>query len=459
MVRRSCNLLCLLAMLGLALFLGKALVGSVPAQEINTPSTEGGPAQKSPSHAQATKAQDAYLQVFAQAVDLIEENYAVPKPTKELVYGAIQGVVGTLDVHSAFMTPEEFKELDQETKGKFGGIGIEITMKDRVLTVVSPIEGTPAYRAGIQSGDIIVKINGALTKNMKLSEAVRMIRGPKGSKVTLTINRQGLTQPKDYPIVREIIPIRSVKARIFDDGIGYIRIVSFQAQTDPDFRDYLKKMQQRLVPFKGLILDLRNNPGGLLDQAVHIADEFLSSGLIVYTKGRDRQHYFPFTARPGQEGEKGNFPLIVLINEGSASASEIVAGALKDQKRALIMGTKSFGKASVQSIIELEDGSALRLTTALYYTPNGHLIQEKGIIPDIEAKEPEVPPGKTLEKLREEAQELHMRREGLTDRPWDQPITPAELDRDPVLKKAVDIMRHWPPKIPQKPQTASPPAS
>lgn len=391
-------------------------------------------------------ANDANLQTFAQALDLVGQNYVEVKPTKDLVYGAIQGVVSTLDPHSSFMTPDEFKELQIETKGRFSGIGIEITLKDRILTVVSPIEGTPAYRAGLKAGDQILKINGTPTKNLPLTEAVKMIRGPKGSKVTLTINRQGFTQPKDFSIVREIIPIRSVKARILEDGIGYIRLANFQDRTDHDLKLYLKKMRKRLVPFKGLILDLRNDPGGLLEQAVQVADEFLGSGLIVYTQGRNPQQSMRFYARQGQEGERPSFPLIVLINEGSASASEIVAGALKDQKRALVAGSKSFGKGSVQTIIPLEDGSALRLTTALYYTPSGQTIQDKGILPDIELKEPAVPENKTVEKLREEALTRHMRKEGITDKPWDQPLSAADLSQDPVLQQAVELLRHWPPK-------------
>jgi carboxyl-terminal processing protease len=354
--------------------------------------------------------------------------------------------VSTLDPHSSFLTPEEFRELQIETKGRFSGIGIEITLKDRVLTVVSPIEGTPAFRAGLMAGDQILKIDGKPTRNMNLTEAVRLIRGTKGSKVTLSINRQGFTQPKDFAIVRDIIPIHSVKARLIDDTIGYIRLANFQDQTDSDLRNYLRKMRQRLKPFKGLVLDLRNDPGGLLEQAVQVADEFLSSGLIVYTQGRNAQQSMRFYARPGQEGEVKSFPLVVLINEGSASASEIVAGALKDQKRAVVVGTKSFGKGSVQTIIPLEDGSALRLTTALYYTPSGQTINEKGIIPDIVVTEPETPTGKTLQTLREEALERHMRREGLTDRPWNQPLSKEELERDPALAKAVEILRTWPPK-------------
>jgi len=388
---------------------------------------------------------DAKLKVFAQALALVEENYPEPKTTKDLVYGALQGAVSTLDPHSSFMNPEEFKELQIETKGKFSGIGIEITLKDRVLTVVSPIEGTPAYQAGIQAGDQIVKIDGATTKNITLMEAVKKIRGAKGSKVVLTINREGFKQPKDFSIVREIIPIHSVKARILNGGIGYIRLTNFQDQTDHDLQAYLKKMRQKLVPFKGLILDLRNDPGGLLDQAVRVADEFLKSGLIVYTEGRNRQQNMKFYARPGGETKVANVPMVVLINEGSASASEIVAGALKDQKRAIILGTKSFGKGSVQTIIPLDDGSALRLTTALYYTPSGITINEKGIEPDIVVDE-KPQPEKSAKTARDEALSRHMRKEGLTDKAWNIPITQAELDRDQPLKTAVELLKNWPPK-------------
>jgi len=389
---------------------------------------------------------NAKLKVFAQALALIEEQYAEPKTTKDLVYGAIQGAVGTLDPHSSFMTPEEFRELQIETKGKFSGIGIEITLKDRVLTVVSPIEGTPAYQAGIKAGDQIVKINGVSTKHITLMEAVKKIRGAKGSKVTLTINREGFPHPKDFVITREIIPIHSVKARILKDGIGYIRITNFQDQTDHDLQAYIKKMRKRLVPLKGLILDLRNDPGGLLEQAVRVSDEFLKSGLIVYTEGRSRSQNMRFYARTGQEGKVATVPMVVLINEGSASASEIVAGALKDQKRAVIIGTKSFGKGSVQTIIPMEDGSALRLTTALYFTPSGVTINDKGIHPDIVVQEKKPPANETLQKFRDELLTRHMRREGLTDKAWNQPITQAELDRDPQLKTAVELLRHWPPK-------------
>ncbi len=403
--------------LGLALGCSLAGPGAVFGQNPVLP----GVARGLQSSLSPSPISDAKLKVFAQALALIEEQYAEPKTTKDLVYGAIQGTLGT-------------------------GIGIEIALKDRVFTVVSPIEGTPAYQGGLKPGDQIIKINGSPTKNITLMEAVKMIRGPKGSKVTLTINREGFQQPKDIVITREIIPIRSVKARILDDGIGYVRVTHFQDKTDHDLQAYLKKMKQRLVPFKGLVLDLRNDPGGLLEQAVRVSDEFLKSGLIVYTEGRNRNQNMRFFARTGQEDKVASVPMVVLINEGSASASEIVAGALKDQKRALIVGTKSFGKGSVQTIIPLEDGSALRLTTALYFTPSGVTINEKGIHPDVVVEDKPLATDKPLQKLRDELLSQHMRREGLTDKPWNQPITQEELDKDPQLKKAVEMLRNWPPK-------------
>jgi carboxyl-terminal processing protease len=433
---------------GVALVLGLALGWNLagPAQVFGENPDLTGSAQGLQASATPVPISDAKLRVFSQALALIEQQYAEPKTTKDLVYGAIQGAVGTLDPHSSFMTPDEFRELQIETKGKFSGIGIEITLKDRTLTVVSPIEGTPAYQAGLKAGDQIVKINGKSTKNINLMEAVKQIRGPKGSKVTLTINREGFQQPKDVVITRETIPIRSVKARILDDGIGYIRITNFQDSTNNDLEAYLKKMKQRLVPFKGLVLDLRNDPGGLLEQAVRVSDEFLKSGLIVYTEGRSRNQNMRFYARPTEEGKLATAPIVVLINEGSASASEIVAGALKDQKRALIVGTKSYGKGSVQTIIPLDDGSALRLTTALYFTPSGVTINEKGIQPDVVVEEKKLPQNESLKQLRDELLSQHMRREGLTDKPWNQPITSEELDKDPQLKKAVELLRNWPSK-------------
>ena len=328
------------------------------------------------------------------------------------------------------------------------------------MVVVSPIEGTPAYKAGIQAGDRILKIDGVSTKNMTLMEAVRRIRGPKGSTVTLTIVRENLGKQKNYILVREIIPIRSIRARFFEDGIGYIRITNFQSKTDRDLERVFKDLATKFQPLKGLILDLRNDPGGLLEQAVQVADEFLSHGLIVYTEGRHKSQAMRFYANDDGSELERSVPLVVLINEGSASASEIVAGAIQDQKRGLLVGTKSFGKGSVQTIIPLEDGSALRLTTAHYYTPSGRSIQDKGIVPDIVVEGKGVAEGKSLKELRQEALERRMRGEGLTDKAWTVPISPAEVEQDPQLAKAVDILRHWTPQTlaeyhKNKPQTAA----
>ena len=252
------------------------------------------------------------LAVFAEALGIVEDNHVDPKETKKLIYGAIKGMVGSLDAHSSFMAPEEFKELQIETKGSFSGIGIEITLKDNMLIVVSPIEGTPAYRAGLQAGDRIIKIDGQTTKNMNLIDAVRKIRGTKGSNVTLTILRENVEKPKTFSLVREIIPIRSVRARYLDDGIGYIRITNFQDKTDQDLKQAIKDLNAKCRPMRGLILDLRNDPGGLLDQAVKVSDEFLSSGLIVYTEGRNKAQTMRFYANDSSTGLEKNLPLVVL---------------------------------------------------------------------------------------------------------------------------------------------------
>lgn len=441
MVRKSWLMVHAALLLGLILCISLSLQTAEPSHSAAQVQTPG----ESPTADRSTN-----LKVFSQALSLVEDQYAKPKTTKVLIYGAIQGALGSLDPHSSFMTPEDLKELQIETKGKFSGIGIEIAMKDQVLIVVSPIEGTPAYQMGLQPGDQIIKINGQPTKNMSLTDAVKAIRGPQGTKVTLTINREGFSKPRDYPITRQIIPIHSVKGRIMEDGIGYIRITSFQDQTDSDLHSFLKKMKQRLVPFRGLVLDLRNDPGGLLEQAVRVSNEFIRSGLIVYTEGRNRQQTGRFYADIDEDKPAANLPMVVLVNGGSASASEIVAGALKDHKRALIVGTKTFGKGSVQTIIPLEDGSALRLTTALYFTPSGITINDKGIVPDVEVPDKPLPANESLEGLRDEYMEKHMLKEGLTDKPWTQPISAAELDKDPQLKRAFEILSNRPPQAAQR---------
>ena len=330
----------------------------------------------------SAKTQDIYkdLETFSNVLSLIQKNYVEEIDAKEVMRGAIKGMLNTLDPHSSYMNPDDFKELQVETKGSFSGIGIEITIKDDVLTVVSPIEGTPAFKQGVEAGDKIIKIEGELTKDLTLMEAVKRLRGKKGTEVTISIHREGLLELKDITIVRNVIPLISVKSKILEPGYAYIRISTFQAKTTKDFKKELKKLEDQ-GEIKGLVFDLRNNPGGLLDQAVKISDVFLDSGMIVSTRGRIKDQNMEFKAHSG--GKKLNFPVIVLVNEGSASASEIVAGALQDHQRALILGAQTFGKGSVQTVIPMHDGAGLRLTTARYYTPSGTSIQATGITPDI----------------------------------------------------------------------------
>ncbi len=321
-----------------------------------------------------------YIKLYTDTLSLVQKNYVEKVSVKKLVYGSIKGMLSDLDPHSSFMPPDMFKEMQVETSGSFGGLGIEITIRDGVLTVVSPIEDTPAFRAGIKAGDRIIKINGELTKDMTLMEAVKKMRGPKGTKITISIMRKGLSSLLDVKIIRDIIKVVSVKSRMLTDNIAYIRLTQFQSRTYADLNRRMKELKEK-HQIKGLVLDLRNNPGGLLQQAVKVSDYFLKSGLIVYTDGRINKQNMSYKAY--DDGTEGDYPIVILVNGGSASASEIVAGALQDHKRALVMGTQTFGKGSVQTIIPLEDGSAVRLTTALYYTPSGRSIQAKGIEPDI----------------------------------------------------------------------------
>jgi carboxyl-terminal processing protease len=321
------------------------------------------------------------LETFTNILSIVQKNYVEEVPTKKLIEGAINGMLASLDPHSAYLTPDLYKELQVDTKGSFGGLGIEITNRNGMLTVVAPIEDTPAYRAGVKSGDQIVKIDGEFTKDMTLVDAVKKMRGPKDTKVTLTMKRESRPDLFDVTLVREVIKIQSVKSKTLEKGYGYVRLTQFQERTDDDLERALKAIDKQGGGIQGIVLDLRNNPGGLLTQAVKVSDMFLDSGLIVYTDGRlenQKQKYFAHKA-----GTWSDFPMVVLVNGGSASASEIVAGALQDHKRALILGTTTFGKGSVQTILPLDDSSALRLTTARYYTPSGRSIQATGIVPDI----------------------------------------------------------------------------
>jgi carboxyl-terminal processing protease len=382
------------------------------------------------------------LKVFAEAITLLKENYVKEVDDKDLIYGAIKGMLSSLDPHSSFLTPDAYKEMQVDTKGEFGGLGIQISIKDNILTVIAPIEDTPAFRAGVKAGDRIIKIDGKSTKGMSLYDAVKRLRGPKGTSVTITIIREGLKEPRDIKIVRDIIRIKSVKSRVIDDGIGYIKLLQFQQKTPAELEDALLKLTKEGI--NSLILDLRNNPGGLLNSSVEVASYFLPpKKLVVYIKGRkDEKNEFYTT---GSEHYL-DYPMVVLVNEGSASASEIVAGALQDWDRALIMGTKTFGKGSVQTVIPLSDGSAIRLTTALYYTPKGRSIQATGIVPDIivELKRKEGAKGHPV--FREKDLENHIENETDKKESTKESVEMAvevSEEEDAQLQRAIDILKSW----------------
>jgi carboxyl-terminal processing protease len=334
------------------------------------------------------------LSLFTNVLTLVRRNYVEPIDESQLVKGAVRGMLSELDPHSSFMDADAYTEMQVDTKGEFHGLGIEISKtRDGYIEVVSPIEGTPAYRAGIKSRDQIVAIcpteppedwteECAPTKSMTLFEAVNLMRGRKGTQITIDIFREGFDEPKPFTVTRDVVKVDSVTGRMLEPGYAYVRLRAFQERTSRDLKEVLEKLHAESgKPFDGVVVDLRDNPGGLLNQAVQVSDVWLSEGLVVYTKGRvdgQRQEF-----RAAAAGTEPSYPVTVIVNEGSASASEIVAGALQDQHRALVVGKKSFGKGSVQTVYPLEGGNGLRLTTALYYTPGGRSIQEVGIVPDI----------------------------------------------------------------------------
>lgn len=391
------------------------------------------------------------IELFTDVLAIVKKSYVEEVDTKKLIYGAINGMLSSLDPHSSFMPPDMYKEMKIDTKGSFGGLGIEITIKDGILTVISPIEDTPAFRVGIKPGDQILKIDDRFTKDMGIMDAVKMMRGPKGSKVTLTIVREGFDKPKEFSIVRDIIQVKSVRFTTLDNGYGYVRIAQFQENTDNDLAKALSALKdENGGSLKGLVLDLRNDPGGLLDQAVKVADHFIEEGLIVYTEGREKDSRMQFSARKG--GTEPIYPMVILINGGSASASEIVAGALQDHKRAVIMGTQSFGKGSVQTIIPLTDDSGLRLTTARYYTPNGRSIQAKGITPDIVVERAEIQSAEKKDgHIREKDLENHFEsgdKVGEDNKKTGKEKTPSiktdeQLKGDYQVLRALDLLKGW----------------
>ena len=389
------------------------------------------------------------LKLFSDVLYIIQKDYVEVPEVDQLVEGAINGMLITLDPHSSYMSPDVYKEMQVETQGKFGGLGIEITVKDAILTVVAPIEDTPAYQAGIKAGDQIVKIEEAFTKNMTMFDAVKKLRGKEGTKVTLTIMREGFTEPKDFTLTRATIQIKSVKSKMVDEKIGYIRITQFQEQTTKDFRKALLELESKTPYLQGLILDLRNNPGGLLESAVDVSDEFIDSGLIVYTEGRPEGQRMEFKAKNNRP--QHHHPMIVLVNAGSASGSEIVAGALQDYKLAVLLGTRTFGKGSVQTVIPLDNGGGLRLTTAKYFTPKGRSIHAKGIEPDViveDKTEPEETSSPKVKIMREKDLENFYRNGKLKEDAEDiskeiPEKNQGETADDPQLNRAIGILKSW----------------
>lgn len=401
------------------------------------------------------------LETFTSILAIVQKNYVEEVETSDLVEGAVNGMLASLDPHSAYLTPELYKELQVDTKGSFGGLGIEITNRSGVLTVVSPIEDTPAFRAGIQPGDQIVKIEEELTKDMSLMDAVKRMRGPRGTDVRISVKREGVPELIDLTITRENIRIESVKSKMLEEGYGYIRITQFQERTAPALEEAIAEVSSGDdANLRGLVLDLRNDPGGLLSQAVQVSDAFLDSGMIVYTDGRlENQKQKYFAHRPGSHT---GFPMIVLVNGGTASAAEIVAGALQDHQRALVLGTETFGKGSVQTILPLDESSALRLTTARYYTPSGRSIQATGVEPDIvmenEIRVAAGSQGRNGAFLREANLPKHLENGEGGDAASENPVE-VELEQadefeallpklgepgqDPQLDRALELLKSW----------------
>lgn len=397
-----------------------------------------------------------YLKVFTEVLSLVKKNYVEEVTTKDLVYGAIKGMLNSLDPHSAFMPPEAYKDMQLDTKGEFGGIGIQIGLKDGVLdgvlTVIAPIEDTPAYNAGIKAGDKIIKINGESTRDMGLQDAVSKMRGLKGTSVAITIMREGWKDTKDFTIVRDVIKVKSVKSRVIENNIGYVKLSQFQERTADDLEAALSKLEKQNIT--SLILDLRNNPGGLLNSAVDVSSQFLPAGKVVVSiKGRsgEKGEYRTEDGKVSeQEAKKAKMfsaiPMIVLVNQGSASASEIVAGALKDWNRAVILGVQTFGKGSVQSVVPLSDGSGLRLTTARYYTPKGISIQSTGITPDIIVKLEQKNGVKEHTVVREKDLERHLKNDQLEEKQkTPEETAPIEVSEkeDIQLQRAIDLLKTW----------------
>lgn len=377
------------------------------------------------------------VDVFAQALHAVQNGYVEPIEAEKIIYGAIRGMMKVLDPHSSFMTPKELKAMQEDTEGHFGGIGIELEKREGWLVVVSPVDDTPAQRAGIKAGDRLVKIDGTPTENMDVSQASQMVRGVPGTKVVLTIDREGFDQPQDFVLIRERIRLNPIQAFMPLPGYGVVRIRAFMERTDANLMKALADLRKQAGgQLRGLVLDLRNNPGGLLEQAVRVADVFLPEGVIVETRGREKEGEKSMAHKKGTEPR---YPMVCLVNGGSASAAEIVAGALQDHGRAVIMGTRTFGKGSVQKIIELKDGSGIKLTIARYYTPARRSIQEEGIVPDVQVAERPPEEEAAGHLTREIDLSGHLKKEG-SSQPEQKLLEAIE---DYQLKTALSTLKVW----------------
>jgi carboxyl-terminal processing protease len=401
---------------------------------------------------QATPDTYEELRTFTQALELVKRHYVESPDQKELIQGALRGMISNLDPHSSYMSERAFKEMNMDIKGEFMGVGIQIGIKNQQLTIIAPIEDTPGFRAGLAAGDRIMKVNDEWTKDMTIEQAVDKMRGPKGTQVRLLIHREGWDKPREFKIVRDVIKVVSVKSRLLEDAIGYVKIIQFQGQTEDELEKALQSLEAKGI--KKLVLDLRNDPGGLLDASVDVSSKFLpKDSLVVYLQGRqktDRKDFLTVSS-----ATRRDYPIVVLVNTGSASASEIVAGALQDSRRALIVGTQTFGKGSVQTVFPLEGGGGIRLTTAKYYTPAGRSIQNVGITPDLEVKLPLVKESKdgdtTHVVVREKDLDRHLKNDTVKEeKKKEQPepeedfimeVMPKDDKDDIQLQKAIEILK------------------
>jgi len=378
------------------------------------------------------------LQLFVQIFEQIRTSYVEDVDDQELFENAIEGLLTGLDPHSAYLTEKSFEDLQESTTGEFGGLGIEVGMEGGFIKVIAPIDGTPAAKAGIRTGDLVIKLDDQAVQGMTINEAIDLMRGEKGTPITLTILREGVDAPFEVTLVRDIIQVQSVRSEIIEDGFGYLRIAQFQAETGMQFRKEAKKLMEATPAMKGIVLDLRNNPGGLLPACVEIADALLDSGLIVYTEGRVPSANSEFRATPGDLLH--NLPLVVIINNGSASASEILAGAIQDNKRGIVIGTQSCGKGSVQTVLPLREDKAIKLTTARYFTPSGNSIQARGIVPDIIVEPAEIKLIKQGSAISEASLARHLKN-GKDETKTSPSKTDSSVAEDNQLYEALNILK------------------